>query len=299
MNRTIDWSPEDALIFTRVVEEESFTAAARAVDMPKSTVSRRVSRLEEQLGVQLLRRTTRHLSLTDAGHAFYTRAVTAMEALAAAECAATETVDEPRGRLRVTAPAELGTRLFGAILRFSTAHPQVQLELDLTNRYVDLIEEGYDVALRGGRAPEGALSGRSLGTGEVHLVASSVYLDERGTPRRLRDLAKHDCVLFPRWVDNGAWTLFGTRGEVRVPVSGRLTITNLEAVRLAALEGHGLTLLPQSHCEADLRAGSLRRVLAGYCARSAGLWIVYSRTRFLSAKIRAFVDFVRAEFSDA
>lgn len=299
MSRTIEWNPEDALILLQVVDEESFTAAARALDLPKSTVSRRVSRLEEQLGVQLLRRTTRRLSLTDAGHAFYSRAVEALEALAAAECAATETLDEPRGRLRVTAPAELGTRTFAVMLRFSRAYPQVHLELDLTNRYVNLVEEGYDVALRGGRAPEGALTGRSLGMGEVQVVASPGYLEARGAPRRTRDVVTHDCILFPRWVTSGAWTLSGPRGDVRVPVSGRLTITNLEAVRYAALDGHGLTLLPLSHCQADLSAGTLRRVLPSYAIHGAGLWIVYSRTRFLSAKVRAFIDYTQAELSPA
>lgn len=299
MSRTIEWNPEDALIFTQVVDEQSFTAAARALDLPKSTVSRRVSRLEEQLGVQLMRRTTRRLSLTDAGQAFYTCAVTALEALAAAECAATETLDEPRGRLRVTAPAELGTRSFGVMLGFSKAYPQVHLELDLTNRYVNLIEEGYDIAIRGGRAPEGALTGRSLGPTEIQVVASPAYLKERGTPRRTRDVVKHDCILFPNWVSNGAWTLTGSRGEVRVPVSGRLTITNLEAVRYAAVQGHGLTILPLSHCQADLSAGRLQRVLPGYSSHGAGLWVVYSRTRFLSAKIRAFVDYAQAEHSPA
>jgi DNA-binding transcriptional LysR family regulator len=297
MLETIDWEPRDALIFTQVVGEGSFTAAARALDLPKSTISRRVTKLEEHLGLQLLRRTTRRLSLTDAGRAFYERAARAVEALVAAERAATSMLDEPQGRLRVTAPVELGTRTFGALLRFCEAYPEVHMDLELTNRYVNLVEEGHDVAMRGGRAPEGSLTGRSLGMAEIYAVASPAYLKRRGAPRRARDVAKHDCILFPSWVTGSAWTLTGPRGETKVPVQGRLTINNLEAVRLAALQGFGLTLLPRGHCEEDLREGKLRRVLPGLCMSGGGLWVVYSRTRFLSAKVRAFVDFMVEELA--
>jgi DNA-binding transcriptional LysR family regulator len=297
MNRTIGWSPRDAQIFTQVVDDGSFTAAARSLDLPKSTVSRRVSELEARLGVQLMRRTTRRLSLTDAGRAFYARAAQAMDALVAAERAVTSMLDEPRGRLRVTAPAELGTRPFDALLGFCAAYPQVHLDLDLTNRYVDMVEEGYDVALRGGRAPEGALTGRRLGLGEIHVVASPSYLEERGTPKRGRDLAKHDSILFPRWVTGSGWTLTGPRGEATVAVRGRLTLNNLEAVRIAALRGFGLALLPQGHCESDVREGTLRRVLPSLHMGGACLWVVYSRTRFLSAKVRAFADYMQAELA--
>lgn len=294
MSGTIDWEPGDALVFARVVDEGSFTAAARALDLPKSTVSRRVSRLEERLGVQLLRRTTRRLSTTDAGRAFHLRASQAVEALSAAERAATSMLDEPRGRLRVTAPVELGTRAFDAILGFHEACPAVQLEIELTNRFVDLVEEGFDVALRGGRPPEGALTGRRLGMGEIVVVASPAYLERRGTPRRARDVARHDCVLFPSWDRGSKWKLSGARGDVEVPVRGRLTIDNLDAVRLALLRGLGLGLLPAGHVEQDLREGGLVRVLPGLSMGTSGLWIVYSRTRFLGPNVRAFADHIEA-----
>jgi DNA-binding transcriptional LysR family regulator len=296
---TIGWEPGDALVFAQVVAEGSFTAAARALELPKSTVSRRVSRLEEALGVQLLRRTTRKLSLTDAGRAFHTCAQRAVEALESAERAATALLDEPRGRLRVTAPVELGTRTFGVVLGFCEAHPQVQLELELSNRFVNLVEEGFDVALRGGRPPEGALTGRSLGAVEIHLVASPAYLARRGAPKRTRDLEAHDAVVFPSWVHGGAWVLQGPRGEVRAAPRGRLTVNNLEAARLAARAGLGIALLPDSYCTDDVAGGSLVRVLPRLHMRTEGLWVVYSRTRFPSAKVRAFVDHVVAELGDA
>ena len=298
MSRTIEWEPGDALIFAQVVDQGSFTAAARVLDLPKSSVSRRVSRLEGQLGVQLLARTTRSLNLTDAGRAFYTRAAQAAEALLAAEQAVTSMLDEPLGRLRVTAPVELGTRLFEVLLGFSAAYPEVHLDLDLTNRYVNLLEEGYDAALRGGKAPEGSLTGRSLGTGETVLVASPAYLEGAPGLRRVEDVSKHDCILFPSWVSGSTWTLSKSRKTTTVAVRGRLTVNNLEAVRLAALAGLGLTLLPKHHCGSDLEAGTLVRVLPRWARPNlAGLYLVYSRTRFLSAKVRALADYLVANFS--
>ena len=298
MSGTIEWEPGDALLFARVVEDGSFTAAANALDLPKSTVSRRISRLEEQLGMQLMRRTTRSLTLTDAGRAFYAQAAQAVEALIEAEQAATSVLSEPSGRLRVTAPAELGTKMFGFMLEFSRSCPDVQLDLDLTNSFVDLIERGYDVALRGGRAPEGVLTGRLLNTDDAFIVASPDYLRANGTPKRATDLSKHECILFPGWVDDSAWELEGSRGKQKVPICGKLTVNNLEAVRAGALRGYGIGLLPEGHCEEDLRDGSLKRVLPGLCKPLGGVWVVYPRTRFLSAKVRAFADFMEEAFAE-
>jgi len=299
MYGTIDWEPGDAWIFTRVVDEGSFTAAANSLDLPKSTVSRRVSRLEEQLGLQLLRRTTRSLSLTDAGRAFHAQAAAAVEAFEAAGQAACSVITQPHGRLRVTAPAEVGTRAFGILLAFHEAYPEVHLDLELTNSYVDLIEGGYDAALRGGEPPLGPLTGQPLISGHAYLVASPDYLEERGTPRRTRDLAKHDSILFPRWLVNSCWELTGKSGVAAVPVEGRLTVNNLEAARLAALRGCGIGLLPEGHIAEDLADGSLVRVLPGLHGALVGVWVVYPRTRFPSAKVRAFVEFVVDAYAQA
>jgi len=297
MSGTIDWEPGDALLFARVVECGSFTAAATFLELPKSTVSRRVSRLETQLGLQLLRRTTRSLNVTEAGRAFYTQAAQAVESLIEAEHAATSVLSEPHGRLRVTAPAELGTKNFGFMLEFSRAYPDIQLDLDLTNSFVDLIEQGYDVALRGGQPPKGVLTGRLVSTDDAFIVASPEYLKAKGTPKRASDLVKHECVLFPGWMQNSAWELTSQRGSTSVPMRGRITVNNLEAVRLATLKGYGLGLLPEGHCEGDLRDGSLKRVLPRFHKPLGGVWIVYPRTRFLSARVRAFADFMEEAFT--
>jgi len=214
----------------------------------------------------------------------------------AAEQAATSVLDEPRGTLRVTAPAELGTRTFGILLAFNRAYPDLHLDLDLSNQYVDLVEQGYDVALRGGRPPQGTLTGRALVGGDIHMVASPEYLKRRGTPKRASDVAKHDCILFPSWVSGTAWPMTGARGKVRVPINGRLTINNLDGVRRAAVEGCGLALLPSGHCEADVEQGELVRVLPGLSRPAGGLWLIYPRTRFMSAKVRAFADYLQAAF---
>lgn len=293
------WNPEDAVILARVVDCGSFTRAAQFLELPKSTVSRRVSRLEAHLGVQLLVRTTRRLDLTDAGHAFYLRASRAVEALEDAGRVASSMLDVPRGRLRVTAPAELSSRMFKASLGFSRAYPEVHMDLDLSNRYVNLVEEGYDVAIRGGARPEGALSGRLVADAEVGVYASPDYLNARGRPRRIQDLATHDCVLFSSWSTQSQWTLEGPQGERTAQVKGRLTLNNLEAVRLAALEGLGLALLFKDSCEDDLQEGRIERVLPKYGRSNGRLWVTYPRTRFLSPKVRAFVEFLESAHADA
>ena len=292
MSGTIQWEPGDALIFARVVDDGSFTAAAGALGLPKSTVSRRVSRLEAALGLQLLRRTTRRLDLTDAGRAFYTQAVQAADALVEAEQAATAVLSEPRGLLRLTAPVELGQATYGMILAFGRAHPEVQLDLHLSNGYVDLIESGIDAALRGGQPPTGVLTGRQLTDDEAILVASPDYLATHGVPEQVGELEQHELVLFPRWVQNGSIELHTERGTVQAPARGRLTVNNLEAARIATLAGHGIALLLKRQCEADLTSGTLVRVLPDHGLPLGGLWIVYPRTRFLSARVRALADFL-------
>ena len=297
MSGTVEWEPGDALLLVRVVEDGSFTAAARSLELPKSTVSRRVARLEAQLGLQLLRRTTRSLDLTEAGRAFYAQAALAVEALVEAGQAAASVLSEPHGRLRVSAPAELGTRNFSALLEFARAYPGIELDLDLTNRFVDLIEEGVHAALRGGAAPAGALDGCLLNQEQAILVASPSYLRAHGRPRRASELSKHDCVLFPGWVHDSAWRLESARGPTEVPVRARLRVNNLEAVQSAALDGVGVALLPASNCTDALREGTLQRLLPSLHMPMGGLWLVYPRTRFLSAKLRAFAQFMQDAFA--
>lgn len=297
MSGTIEWDPGDALVFTQVVEEGSFTSAARALRMPKSTVSRRVSRLESHLGVQLLRRTTRRLSLTDAGQAFFAEASRGAEAFLAAEQAVSTNADQLRGRLRVTAPPELGNRNFEILMDFARANPEVHLELNLSSRYIDLVEHGFDVALRGGKPPRGSLAGKRIVNDELILVASPEYLEQHGTPTRARQISDHECILFPNLIQGSAWRLNGPKGAVRIPIQGQLTINHLGGIRLAALQGRGLALLPSGHCQADLHAGTLLRVLPRLSQETGGLWLVYPRTPFMPAKVRAFVDFVQAAYA--
>jgi DNA-binding transcriptional LysR family regulator len=297
MSGTIQWEPGDALIFVHVVSEGSFTAAANTLDLPKSTVSRRVSRLEAKLGLQLLRRTTRQLTLTDAGQAFFDQATRAVDALEAAEEAATTVLGEPRGKLRVTAPAEVGTGLLAAIIGFNRKYPDVHLDVDFTNNYVDLVESGVDVALRGGKPPQGSLAGRQIISGEIFMVASPEYLRRSGTPKRAGDVVKHQSILFPNWTSGSAWDMTGRKGKVKVPVTSHLTINNLDGIRRAALANCGLGLLPWSHCTRDLEEGRLIRVLPSLHRNSSGVWVVYPRTPFTNTKVRAFVDYMQIAFA--
>src|SRR5450432_3748982 len=184
-------------VFIRVVELESFTAAAKQLGLPKSSVSRTVTRLEEDLGVRLLQRTTRTLHLTEAGHAYYERARVALTGLEEAASAATDMSTVPRGVVRVTAPGDLGVlNLADIVWRFSRAYPLVHIELSLSSRFVDLVAEGFDLAVRAGKLTDSTLIARKIGSDSLGIFAAQSYLKRRGRPKAFSALTEHDCVLF-------------------------------------------------------------------------------------------------------
>ena len=287
----------DLLVFTRVVNAGSFTAAAVVLGLPKSTVSRRLSRLEERLGVRLLQRTTRKLNLTDAGRTLYVRSARIMSDLEDAERAVTEMREEPRGRLRVTAPVELPA-MPQLVTDFLDRFPDVQIDLDLTNRYVDLVEEGFDVAVRAGQLSDSSLVARKIGDTRRSLVASPVYVARRGTPQNIGDLADHDCVLFGRWSTNATWTLSGPQGPTKLQVKGRISVNHLDAARHAALTGFGIALLPVDWVADDLAAGRLLSVLPDASPPPGSLWAVYPSRKHVPAAVRAFIDFLKTRFAE-
>jgi DNA-binding transcriptional LysR family regulator len=282
---------ENLSVFIGVVEAGSFTAAAKRLGVPTSTVSRRIARLEEQLGARLLQRTTRKLSLTDAGRIYFERGQRVVADAQEAERAVAETQAEPSGLLRVTAPPDLSGRLWAVIRPYLTAHPKVRIELTCTPRFVDLIEEGYDLALRGGPAPEAAtLVVRKLAELPRIMVASPDYLARAGTPRVPADLVAHQCVLFRAWSLNSHWTLKCSGQDKPVPVDGRLLLDDLDAVRWAARDGFGIAQHFAEHCREDLASGALREVLPGSCLPAGALWLVYPSRHHLRPAVRAFID---------
>jgi len=292
----------DLAVFTKVVQEQSFTRAGTALGLPKSAVSRRVSRLEDRLGVRLLQRTTRRLSLTDAGQAYFERCARIIADVEDAGRVVTDMHATPRGRLRVTAPVELGVDYLSPIAgEFLTRYPDVQLDLDLTSRFVDLVAEGYDVAIRAGAAlAESTLVARRIMRAPWQLVASPAYLDQYGTPSNPAQLSDHDCVIFGPSGVNAVWKLEHQRGtkSLSVPVSGRLAATNFGVVKRAALAGLGVAQMPALLCADEVDAGELTVVLPSWSAPESSLYVVYPSRRHLSAKVRVFVDFLSESFGE-
>jgi len=200
-------------VFARVVELESFTAAAKQLGLPKSSVSRTVTRLEDELGVRLLQRTTRTLHLTEVGRAYYERARGALSALDEAASAATNSSAEPRGTVRMTAPPDMGImNLVDIVARFARKYPLVHIDISLSSRFVDLVAEGFDLALRAGKMADSSLVARKIGSDALGIYASANYLRRRGRPKTLADLADHDCV-FPRDERQKRMAPDGSRGR--------------------------------------------------------------------------------------
>ena len=283
--------------FVRVVEAQSFTAAARTLGVPKSTVSRRVSALEAALGVRLLQRTTRKLSLTEAGTAYFDRGSRALAAIFEASVAASDSDAEPRGIVRMTAPVDLGSEILADMLAtFVIDYPSIHIDLALTGRRVDLVEEGFDLALRAGRLDDSSLIARRVGLTEGRLFASPAYLERAGAPRRVADLHKHNFVMFrPR---QGVMDLHleGPKGPERIEVKGSLGVDDFSFVRRALLAGLGIGILPGIYCRAEVLAGDLIRVLPKYAWRSAGLHLVYPSGRYVPQRVALLRDFLLKAF---
>ena len=286
----------EILAFTKVARAGSFTAAARELDLPKSTVSRKVAQLEARLGARLLQRTTRKLRLTDVGADYFERCVRILRDLEEAELAVTEMQAEPQGTLRITAPVDIGVALLGPPLRtFLGQHPQVRADVVLTDRVLDLVEQGIDLAIRAGVLGDSSLVARNIGVAQGVLCASPAYLERREEPRAPADLAHHDCIKFRPAVDSSTWRLRGPRGMTDVHIDPRVTVNNFDMVREAALAGLGIAILPAFRCAEDFRAGRLRRVLSGWCTGGIPLHALYPSTRHLSPRVRAFLDILQEE----
>ncbi|HEU4412226.1 MAG TPA: LysR family transcriptional regulator [Polyangiaceae bacterium] len=285
-------------VFVRVVDDQGFTAAAKALGLPKSSVSRAVGLLEAELGVRLLQRSTRRVSLTEAGGAFYERASRGLAGVEEAAAAVADMQGALRGAIRMTAPVDAGERLLAApIARFVRRHPRVHVELVLTGRVVDLVEEGFDLALRAGALRDGSLVARKLGESEGGVFASPRYLARRGTPARVEDLTRHRCVLFRPSRGRATWALTGPDGEERVEVGGPIGADDLSFVRRMLLAGVGLGQLPLFACAHDVARGRLARVLPAYRAFGAPMHLVYPSSRYVPRRVTALRDFLLESFA--
>jgi len=281
----------DIVVFTKVVETKSFTGAAEQLGLPKSTVSRKLAQLEERLGVRLVQRTTRKLALTDIGEAYYERAARIVSDIAAAEQVVTDMQATPRGRLKITAPIDLSTKYLGGIIaEFVAAHPDVNVELDATDRIVDLIEEGFDVAVRFGPLPESTLIARRLAAIDSVLVASPAYIARRGVPMTIEELEDHDKVLFTPSARTQGWTLANGEQTYELTRPARFASNNLAAVCDVILAGGGIGMVTEFMVACDVIKGRLVRVLPEWSARTADINAVYAARQNLPPRLSLFLD---------
>lgn len=286
-------------IFVRVVEEGSFSAAATALGLTKSAVSKRVAALEDRLGARLLNRTTRRLSVTDAGAAFHGRAARILAEAEEAEAEVSCLQAAPRGLLRVNAPVTFGVTHLGPLLPgFLGRHPELSVDLVLNDRFVDLVEEGFDVAVRIADLDDSSLIARRLCPSDRVVVASPAYVARHGAPATPEALAAHRCLLYSYLRRSGEWCLRHASGrEARVRVEGAaLRANNGDVLRQAAVDGLGVTMMPTFIVGADLAAGRLVRLLPDWQDATGAVHAVWPAGRFTPAKVRAFVDLLVEAF---
>jgi DNA-binding transcriptional LysR family regulator len=290
---------DDLQAFVAVVEAGSFTAAADRLDVAKSAISRRVSSLEERLGVQLLRRTTRRLNLTETGQSFYEHSARILADLDEAEAAVAQQHGELRGNLRVALPMSFGLRHMSApIAEFSRRHPRVTFDLNLNDRRIDLVEEGVDVAIRIGRLADSTMIARRLFEARTVLCAAPAYLEERGAPQTPDDLLDHDCLAYSNLPDPGRWVCTDSEGDRHtVNVNVVMTASSGDFLCEAAAEGLGVALQPTFIAADQIRSGALLPVLANYDWPVSPAYAIYPPTRHLSYRVREFIDFLADRFA--
>ncbi|HEY9253321.1 MAG TPA: LysR family transcriptional regulator [Stenotrophomonas sp.] len=290
----------DVALFVQVVRAGSFAEAARRAGMSSNTASRRIGQLEQQLGVRLLHRTTRHLSLTDAGEALYSRSSEQVEALTEATLEAAEGGLTPRGKVRIAAAADFFNWFDMAwVKQFLTVNPKVRLEFVLNDARADFVVEGIDVAIRAGAINEPTLIARRLGSNRGVMVASPGYLAERGTPMSLADLAGHDCISGRHVSGSTVWTLDGPGGPTEVSVQGRFYANSALAQLRACRAGMGIALLPDVMCAPYLGDGLLVPVLTEFGVDGLDVYLVYPSRHQMPRAVSAFVEFAMEKMVEA
>ena len=286
-------------VFSNVVDAGSFTGAADALDMSKAAVSRHVAELEERLGVRLLHRTTRKLSPTTEGEIFHARCRELLANLLEAEAEITARSGEAAGLLKVNVPVSFGLMHLAALWpAFLARHPKLLLDITLSDRVVDLVEEGFDCAVRIGQLPASTLISRRLASTRLVLCASPGYIKRRGEPMQPSDLSAHEVISYSLFSSGENWSFTGPAGEeVSVKVLPRVRTNSGDTCRAAALQDRGLILQPSFIVGPDLAAGTLVETMTGYRSRELGIHVVYPSRRFVAPKLRLLVDFLVEAFA--
>ncbi|EKE75506.1 LysR family transcriptional regulator [Gallaecimonas xiamenensis] len=285
-------------VFVKAVETGSISSAANELDISSQSAGQQIRALEDGLGIKLLNRTTRRQSLTDSGQLFYERAKNILAEMEAAEALMAEARAEPRGRLRISAPITFGSRgLAPVIPDYLRQHPEVSIDLSLTNRTVDLVEEGFDVVFRTGELPDSSLIARRLSSYRLVLCAASSYIEHAEPIRTPMDLAVHECLIFSHTNLRTQWSFVGPEGLVTVPISGRFSTNSGEALRSAAVAGMGILLQPYELISDEIKTGHLIRLLPDYEPPPRTLHALYASDRQMPPKLRSFLDFALREFN--
>ncbi|HEB81453.1 MAG TPA: LysR family transcriptional regulator [Gammaproteobacteria bacterium] len=290
---------ENMETFVRVVEAGSISAAAERLGVAKSAVSRRLKELETHLGVELFHRTTRRMNLTDTGRSFYQQCLRLLDDVLEAELAASQAHATLAGRLKVAMPSSFGLmHMSSAINDFLKANPSIEFDLDFNDREVDLIQEGFDLAIRIGRLPDSSLIARRLAPIRLILCASPGYLEKHGTPQTPQELTAHDCLVYSLNQDPDHWLLPDNKGNgQRIKIRPRLRASTGEFLRDAAVADRGIILLPSFIAYREIEQGSLQPILCDYQPENLDAFAIYPPTRHLSQRVRAFVDFLAERFA--
>jgi len=286
-------------VLVEVVRSGSFVGAAEVLGMSKAAVSRHIGELEARLGVRLLQRTTRRLSLTEAGQIFHARSKDILDSVSESEDEISTQTGTASGQLRISAPVTFGVRHLAPLWgEFRRRHPKVTLDITLADRVVDLIEEGYDLAIRIGRLSSSTLVSRRLAITRMVLCAAPNYLATHGTPIHPHDLAGHEILAYSYWSDKDEWRFDGPEGAVSVRTQPCLSSNSGDTCWAAALAGQGVILQPSFLVDTDLAAGTLVELMPEYRAVELGIYAVYPTRKHVPAKVRALLDFLGERFGD-
>ncbi|WP_025916022.1 LysR family transcriptional regulator [Herminiimonas sp. CN] len=287
-------------VFANVVEAGSFSGAADRLDMSRAMASKYVINLEDHLGTRLLNRTTRRLSLTESGTAYYERCVQIISDVQEAEQAAGQLTSTPRGTIKITMPVAYGLHRLGPVIAdYVHRYPEVKLDISLNDRRLDLVEEGFDLAIRIGTLPESGLIARKLAVDRMVACASPAYLVQHGIPKVPADLARHSCLGYAYTSSGDEWHLRSDAMDAPIRIAGSIKANNGDMLRLAACNGAGIVFQPLFIVQDDLQAGRLVPILGEYTSIDLGIYAIYPSRKHLSAKVRTFVDFLVARLGAA
>ncbi|MGF1757616.1 LysR family transcriptional regulator [Photobacterium sagamiensis] len=282
-----------------VVETGSFTAASERQGISKALVSKYVGEVENRLGVRLFNRSTRRLALTEAGQRYYDQVIPLLEEFAALVDNVTGSQSAPRGQLRVSVPQTFGEmKLSPLIPKFLDAYPDMSIDLQLSDRMIDMLEEGIDVVIRIGSVDDSSLIARHIKTLPLSLYASPAYIERNGAPQNAQQISQHNCIIDSNFRIGKQWPIVSPDGQTdSIEVSSRIAVNSPRAVKEIAMADGGIGMIPCFIVESEVEQGLLQEILRGYHTLEFGLFAIYPHRRYLSKKVRCFIDFLIAEFS--